>query len=389
MRVLHLGKYYPPVAGGVEYFLADLLGALERRGITTAALVHKAGGDPAADVPSDNEQPIVHRVPTLGRFLYVPISPTYLHWLNRRIREFRPDLLHLHVPNVSAFTALLSRRARALPWVVHWHADVAMSRVDRRLALAYRFYRPLEQQLLAKSAAVIATSPPYLQSSDALRRWRERCLTIPLGLDANRLRVSAAHEAPDAEPIWGRVGLRVLSVGRLTYYKGHDVLIDATGALPDARTIIVGTGDQASRLRALIQERGLQDRVLLWGEAKRVELAALLASCDVFCLPSIERTEAFGLVLLEAMHFAKPVVVSDIPGSGTGWLVRQAGNGLLTQPGKASAVADALRQLEQDPAQRRLLGDKGRTALSVAFSINAIAKRVADVYARVLGDDAR
>lgn len=384
MRVLHLGKYYPPVPGGVEYFLADLLSALERQGIATGALVHEVGVASTAGASPNDVGPTVYHVPTLGRFFYVPISPAYLRWLNRCILEFRPDVLHLHLPNVSVFTALLSRRAQALPWVVHWHADVVRSRVDRRLAFAYHFYRPLEQRLLATSAAVIATSPPYLQSSDALRPWRQRCTTIPLGLDASRLKAPGARETTDAERLWGRTGLRVLSIGRLTYYKGHDILIQAMGMLPDARAIIVGTGDQASRLNALIRKYGLQDKVTLWGDATPAALAALLASCDVFCLPSIERTEAFGLVLLEAMHFAKPLVVSDIPGSGTGWVVRQGGNGLLTNPGDASSVASALRQLGENPARRVALGRQGQEALETSFGIDAIAERVADIYETVL-----
>ena len=186
MRVLHIGKYYPPFAGGIEHFLADLLPALTQRGIASAAVVHDEQRGRPGQAPDPSDSPAIYRAPCHGQLLYAPLSPAFPAWLRRAIREFRPDLLHLHMPNTSAFWALMMPSARKLPWIVHWHADVVASTIDRRLALAYQFYRPLEQRLLAASKAIIATSAPYLDASAALRPWRERCRVIPLGLDPSR-----------------------------------------------------------------------------------------------------------------------------------------------------------------------------------------------------------
>ena len=268
---------------------------------------------------------------------------------------------------------------------MHWHADVVASLIDRRLALAYRLYRPLEQRLLAASKAIIATSAPYLEASAALKPWRERCHVIPLGLDASRFPDPEAGAVARAATLWGAgTSFRVLAIGRLTYYKGHDVLIRAAAELPDSRILIVGSGDQRERLAALIESLQLRERVLLPGFQPQAELYALLASCDVLCLPSLERTEAFGMVLLEAMRFGKAVVVGDIPGSGPGWVVRQAGHGLLTPPGDAAALAAALRELQHDPARRQTLGQSGATALRQRFGSDQVALAVADLYRQVL-----
>ncbi|WP_200280786.1 glycosyltransferase [Rhabdochromatium marinum] len=388
MRVLHIGKYYPPVAGGVERLLADLGEALERRGVRVAALVHQNSRGLAGRRPAPDEWPAVFRAPTFGQFLYAPLSPGFPLWLNRVIKEFKPDLLHLHVPNTSVFAALAIPRARRLPWVIHWHADVGGMPLDRRLALAYRLYRPLEQRLLRRSRAVIATSEPYLQASEALRPWRERCVAIPLGLDTRRLTRPDEAACARAARLWGGDGLRVLAVGRLTYYKGHDVLIDALTRVPEARLVIAGSGEGQARLRAQIARLGLEQRVTLTGFVPDDQLSALMASCDLLCLPSLERTEAFGLVLLEAMFFGKPVVVSDIPGSGTGWVVRQARNGVLTTPGDAVSVAEAIARLHASPEQRWDLGEAGRTALSKLFDIDQTAVQVEALYARVLSAQA-
>ncbi len=391
MRVLHLGKYYPPFAGGIEHFLADLLPALQLQGIAAAALVHDEQPFRRTPPPTLNDRLPIYRAPCHGRLLYAPISPTFPFWLHRAIRDFQPDLLHLHLPNTSAFWALMVPAARRLPWVIHWHADVVASAIDRRLALAYRLYRPFEQRLLAASRAIIATSPPYLEASAALAPWRERCHIIPLGLDPARIPEPDPAAQQRAEALWGqpmtgsREGVfRILAIGRLTYYKGHETLIRAAAGLPNSRVLIVGTGERQTRLQALIQALNLNERVALPGFQPAADLNALLAGCDVLCLPSLERTEAFGLVLLEAMRFGKPVVVSDIPGSGTGWVVRQARYGLLTPPGDPLALAAALRELQADPARRAALGLAGKAGLQEQFGIGPVAVAVIDRYRQVL-----
>lgn len=385
MRVLHLGKYYPPFAGGMEHFLADLLPALQTHGVTTAALVHDEQAHRwRGQHPALTDSPPIYRAPCHGQLLYAPLSPAFPFWLARVLREFRPDVLHLHLPNTSAFWALLVPAARRRPWVIHWHADVVTSPLNRRLALAYRLYRPLEQRLLTTSQAVIVASLPYLDASNALQSWRKRCHVIPLGLDPARIPDPDPAAQVRAATLWGNTGFRILAIGRLTYYKGHEVLIQAAAALPDSRVLIVGTGERRTRLAALIQSLGLEGRVLLPGFQPEADLNALLASCDVLCLPSLDRAEAFGLVLLEAMRFGKPVVVSDIPGSGAGWVTRQAGHGLRVAPGDSAALAEALRKLQADPVQRATLGQAGATALTAQFGIAPVAAAITDLYRQVL-----
>jgi len=385
MRVLHIGKYYPPFAGGIEHFLADVLPALQRQGVMAAALVHDEQVRRGGQRPTPTDQPPIYRAPCYGRLLYAPISPAFPFWLRRAIGEFQPDLLHLHLPNTSAFWALLVPAARRLPWVIHWHADVVASTIDRRLALAYRLYRPFEQRLLASSRAIIATSPPYLEASAALASWRARCSIIPLGLDPARIPDPDATAREQAEVWWGEdASFRVLAIGRLTYYKGHDTLIQAAAELPNSRVLIVGTGEHRHRLAGLIRSLNLDKQVYLPGFQPEASLNALLASCDVLCLPSLERTEAFGLVLLEAMRFGKPVVVSDILGSGAGWVVNQAGHGLKVPVGDAQALAIALQALQNDPAKQTEFGRAGATALQEQFGIEPVAAAITALYRRTL-----
>ncbi len=380
LRVLHIGKFYPPFAGGIENFMGDLLPALNTLGIKTGALVHshtKRAGK------IKEESGSIWRVPCWGNLLYTPISPAFPLWLSRAIREFKPDILHLHMPNVSAFWAMAIPAAQGIPWIIHWHSDVVSSTFDRRLAVAYQFYRPFEQMLLSRSSAVIATSPPYLATSPALKRWRDKSHIIPLGLDPERLPEPNNALRSWSEKMWGETDFRILAVGRLTYYKGHEILIKAVQGMKGAKLLIIGRGEQHDKLKKQISSLGLSDIVSMPGSQPVGELNALMATCDCLCLPSVERTEAFGLVLPEAMRFGKPLVVSDIPGSGTGWVVEHEKNGLLITPGETKSLAAALERLRNSPEARKEMGRAGLKRFKESFHINSVAEKIKDLYLKI------
>jgi glycosyltransferase involved in cell wall biosynthesis len=373
LRILHIGKFYPPHRGGMEVFLADLITAQHAQGIEVSALVHGS--------PTPQDPPWLTRVPVQFQLIYAPIAIGFRAALANAIARHKPDVLHLHMPNNSVFWALTLSEARALPWVVHWHSDVVASQIRATVALAYHLYRPFEQAVLDRAERVIATSPAYLEASNPLQPWRHKCATIPLGLDTSLLNIPA-----DSIPAhrWHGKKLRLLSIGRLTYYKGFETLIQATLGLPDAELMIIGEGELHNTLQALIQTHtpsGQSANVRLLGNVDDAEKNALLQSCDVFCLASRERTEAFGMVLLEAMHHARPCIVSDLPGSGMPWLVTQAGAGLCIPPEDIAGWQTALRQLQNHPEQRAQWGKAGQHALQAHFSIAACARALSIQYA--------
>ncbi len=379
MRVLHIGKYYPPFAGGIENFMGDLIPAMRSIGVETEAVVHDhpgsgAGSRDAVDFPG------IHRAPCHGSLMYAPVSPAFPLVLNRVLRQFQPDVLHLHMPNTSAFWCLGLPRAGRIPWVVHWHSDVVQSSIDRRLAAAYRFYRPFEQSLLRRASSILATSPPYLNASEALRPWLAKCRTTPLGMDPGRLPPPDPEMGAAAEAFWPPGKTRVLAVGRLTYYKGHEFLIRAAARTPGIHVVIVGEGERRSALARLIADGKLENRVSLHGFAEARWLRTLLATCDCICLPSVERTEAFDLVLLEAMAYSKPAVASDIWGSGVGWVVRRGETGLLAPPGDAAGLAGALETLARRPNERKRMGEAAARRYHRVFRIDRVAEMIRDEY---------
>ena len=358
--------------------------ALAGRGIRSAALVHRhelslTGSEEilqahGLDLP-------VNKAATWAKLLFTPVSPGFPWRLSRLIKSFKPDILHLHMPNPSAFWALFLISARRIPWVVHWHADVITDQHDWKMKFFYQIYRHFERAVLKRSAAIIATSPPYLASSQPLQAWMEKCRIVPLGVDASRLLDEAA---PLQEAHAANLPLRILAIGRLTYYKGFCYLIEAAALLPDMQVHIVGTGDQESELKALAASLKLEQQVIFHGVLDNRQLAAQMTLCDCICLPSIERTEAFGMVLLEAQSFAKATVVSDVPGSGMGWVVEHNKTGLKVPPADASALADALRNLQNNRDELAAMGRNGRQKFIKEFEISKAVEGLIRVYQQVL-----
>ena len=385
MRILHIGKFYPPFAGGMENFLGDLLPALAKQGVETMALVHQSpGSHGVGDVCT--EEPAIVRAPCYGTLLYAPISPNFPLLFNGLLKKYKPDIIHLHVPNTSAFWVMLIARAAKIPWVIHWHADVVASNIDKRLAIAYSVYRPFEQRLLARAQRVIATSPRYLESSIPLSSWHEKSQVIPLGLDPERLGLPEPKTLQKMESLWGNQekSFRVLAIGRLTYYKGHDILIQALAKTENIQVVIVGEGEQRQELERLIDELKLQEKVVLSGLLSEADLQALLVSCDCCCLPSIERTEAFGLVLLEAMRYGKAIIAADVPGSGMGWVVQDETTGLLFPVGDVDALARLMGQLSEQPEKSSALGVAGKLRFDESFHIDRIAEKTKVLYQKII-----
>ncbi len=374
LTVLHIGKYYPPYAGGMEVFLSDLVNAQRKQGINAHALVH---GDPLPDDPE-----WIIRVPVQATLIYAPIAIGFRSALAKAIERIKPDLLHMHMPNNSVFWALTLPQARAVPWVVHWQSDVVASSIRRAVKLAYGLYRPFEQAVLRRAECIFATSPPYLEASEPLRHWLHKCAVVPLGLSVKH------HAAPlpsDATP-WRPGMFRVLAVGRLAYYKGFETLVQAVAATPNSELLIVGEGESRASLEALIRAVSAAEgtpRIRLLGHVNDAEKYALMAGCDVFCLPSRERTEAFGMVLLEAMSQARPCIASNLAGSGMPWIVTRAGAGLLAEPEDPHSWHIALTELQATPQLRTQFGEQGRKGLVQHFSIEACATAIHTHYESV------
>ncbi len=386
-KILHIGKYYPPYMGGIENFMQLLLPALQKKHHVVALVHHHRATLTATEQNQDNITII--RVPSWGRLLFAPIAPLFPYYLAKTIKTFQPDIIHVHMPNTSAFWLLFHPQARQIPWVIHWHSDVLTPDQKRLLALAYPFYRPFETAMLKRAKAIIATSPDYLNSSETLKPYQYKSRIIPLALN-NAEQQKLPHSGVQTDLKWHTESARILAIGRLTYYKGFEYLIEAMRWVhPPCQLFIVGEGEQRKKLQRLIQQYQLSEKVRLTGKLQQASLDYLLQSCDIFCMSSIERTEAFGMVLLQAMSHQKPVVVTKVEGSGMNWVCQKDKTALFAQKKNPQDLARQLNRLLENPSLAKRLGENGFRRYQQLFQINAISEQTSRLYRELLDKPAR
>ena len=264
--------------------------------------------------------------------------------------------------------------------MLHWHADVVASPIDRKMAVLYNLYRPWEFLLLKKADRIIATSDAYLNSSKPLTGFKRKTRIIPLGINPNRLIDTRTGRRAGA----ANAGFKVLAVGRFAYYKGFEYLVQAAEKAPDARFIMVGDGPRYPEIKKRVWQKGLQGRVQLPGRVSADRLRELFLDCDLFCLPSVERTEAFGMVLLEAMSLGKPLVTTKISGSGVSEVNVDGVTGLQVPPGDAEALANTLSNLQHNPDMRLKMGVFAQKRFDERFHICSVVAQTTELYREVI-----
>jgi glycosyltransferase involved in cell wall biosynthesis len=367
-RVLHVGKYYPPERGGMETYVASLAAALVHA-VDVEVLV--ANTAPRTVYETLGGVPVT-RTASLGRVRSAPLTPL----LAREIAHARADVVHLHTPNPLAELVVLGHlRRRRARLVVTWHSDVVRQRWLGRL------HRPLGRRLLARADAVCVATPRHVDASALLPAVAGKCHVCPFGVDAAALRADAAAVHALRRRHGGGRPL-VLGVGRLVYYKGFEVLLDALAGL-DAALVLVGDGPRRAALEARAAALGVTRRVHFAGEVP--DTRSYFAAADVFVLPSTHPSETFGIVQLEAMASGTPVVSTRL-GTGVEWVNVDGTTGLVVPPGDAPALRGAIARLLDDPALRARLGAGGRRRVESEFTTHRAAESVLAVYRRVLGD---
>lgn len=304
MRVLQFGRFWNAQHGGLERHVALLAQGLAAQGVEVVNLVAATG-----HVGSDETQGAYRLVqaPSFGMAYGTAVSPALPLKALALHREQPFDLFHLHLPDpLSHLTSMLL--PGNVPRVLSWHSDIVR---QKRLL---RLYQPFLSRLVCQADALVAATQAHFDSStqipDDVPLARRH--VIPYGLDYTPLQLDARTMVLRDE-LRSRARGRglVFAMGRHVYYKGFEVLIEAL-AHTDAYLVLGGDGPLRSQLEQQAASMGLSDRVFFSGRIPEEDLAAYFHACDVFCLPSVEPSEAFGLVQLEAMACGKPVVCTQL-----------------------------------------------------------------------------
>jgi len=371
LKILHVGKYYPPSRGGIETVVETLCRG-ERESAESQALVINRNGPTIQEIVDGVPVLRVGSVATIGA---VSVAPKLPVWLSRA----QADVMVLHEPNPMALVAYAAARPR-IPLVVWFHSEVIRPRWRYRL-----FYQPFLDFALRRASRIVVASPP-MTDVPALAAYRDKCVVVPFGLRLDRYAITPAVAA-SMESI-RRAAPRpiLLFVGRLVPYKGVDVLLRAMSGL-DADLMLVGDGPLRGSLQDLAAELGVADRVHFLGEVGDESLLAWYHACDALVLPSVTRQEAFGMVQLEAMLCGHPVVSTDL-GTGVAWVNQHERTGLVVPPGDATALHDALHRLLTDGELRHQLGRTAGARVREQFTDDRMCADTLRVYREAIAADA-
>ncbi len=378
MKILHLYKDYFPILGGIENHIKWLAEGMAARGHAVSVLVTNTG-------QSDLSETIDGvRVVKVSRHFNISSAPIGLGMAGELRRMGRDaDIVHLHAPYPPGELAqlLVSAGKRT---VITWHSDIV------KQAGLLRFYAPFLRATLKRADKILVASPPYVQSSVFLRPVYEhtpqKISVVPFGIDLTRF-AQNSEIAAQAAGIRARYGPGplVLFVGRMRYYKGLRVLVEAMAQVESARCLIVGVGPLEVEIRAQVAALGLADRVLFAGEVGDADLPAWYRAADIFCLPSIHRSEALGIVLLEAMASGLPLISTEL-GTGTSWVNQHDVTGLVVPPEDPVTLAAAIDRLARNDDERQVFGQAALDRAISEFGLVQMLERTEAVYRNLLDD---
>lgn len=375
VRVLHFGRFYNDNFGGLERHVANLLDGLSTSIHVANVVANERWGLDAIELPHYK----VYKAPSLGLLASMPVCPTMPALIRSLEREGRFDLYHLHFPDPMSHLALAALRGQRRV-IISWHSDIVRQKTLLRL------YRPFLDRIIDRAAAIIAATPRHFSASTQLSSSRhpERFRVVPYGLDyAPYLAPELDRQAADIRAAQGERRL-LFAVGRHVYYKGFEYLIRA---MPDVAADVVlllgGTGPLTAQYRQLVAELGIEDRVRLLGRIPDAALPAHYRAAEVFCMPSVEPSEAFGLVQLEAMACARPVVGCEL-GNGATFVNQHGVTGLVVPPRDPVALAGALNTLLADRPLAQRMGEAGRERALTEFSLEKMWSGTLQVYREAL-----
>ncbi len=374
MKIAQLSPYMYPHLGGVESHVLELSKYLIKRGhevfIVTTHLKGTKEREKIEGVP-------VFRVKPLTIKLSTPIIPN----CQKVLLEEECDIIHAHSPPpLTDFFGVRAANKKNVPFVLTYHCDLEIPHTFGPL-IVQLYQRTLGTYTVSKSDKIITTTHTYGATSRAV--WYRDSTVIPNAVDANRF-----HPSNEPGNIRKKLGIgedekMVLYVGRIVYHKGLEHLVESAAYLDeDVKYVIGGTGDFIPELDEIVKRYQLQDRVIFPGRIPNQELPKYYAAADVFVLPSVSRLEAFGIVALEAMASATPVVVSDIPGVRE--VITEGEHGLLSEPLNPANLAGKIRTILRNPDTAKRMGEKGRIRVEENLTWAIVAEQIEKVYENLL-----
>ena len=370
MNVLHVYRtYFPDSQGGLEEVIRQICLGTREQGVTSRVFA-------LSDEPYPRRLPRVEcEVVRVRKTFEVASCGFALTGLRRFAQELEwADLVHYHYP--WPFSDLMHLFfGHSKPAVLTYHSDI----VRQKILLS--MYRPLMRRYLGAMDRIVATSPNYTATSEVLVNFAEKVKVIPIGLSESSY-PHVGDNSDDLAAVLERYGTDFfLFVGKLRYYKGLHILIDAMEGAP-YKVVIVGEGPLEREMRNRVKRLGL-DNVIFAGHVSDREKMSIFKLCRGVVLPSYLRAEAFGVALLEGAMNSRPLISAEV-GSGTSYVNVDGETGLVVEAGNKVALRAAMDQLYHDEGKASAMGRRARQRYESLFTGHLMGECYANLYSDVL-----
>lgn len=388
MKIAQIVCSFPPYAGGIgqsAYRLGEILS--QEHQVSTFTLAPADETNPQAP---HGQQKIIFLKPLL-RSGHGALAFSLI------FRLLSYELIYLHYPffGVDAIVFLISRLRKKQRLIIHYHMDTpALLGFKKVLAMPSRF---LLSRLMKKAEKIIVSSRDYAENgqlASIIKLYPEKIKAIPFGVETNIFRPKINKTS---NPIMNqaaaivnfvnrrfikRGGHSLLFVGGLDaahYFKGLSVLLRAINLINLPITLnIIGDGDERDRYEEEAAALGLNKKINFLGRVSEEELIRQYQNADALILPSINKHEAFGLVLIEAMACGLPVIASDLPGVRS--VFTDQVQGLTCIPSDAKDLSEKIIFLIQDENRRQKMGQAARLLAEEKYAWEKISDRMLDEF---------
>lgn len=368
IKVLQVNKLYDPFIGGVEKVVQQIAEGLSAQTNMRVLVCNEKKEDVTEVIHGVR----VHRSGSFGMLGNMPLSVKFLRDLKKVSKGC--DILHFHMPfPIGDLAGLLSGYQGKV--VVWWHSDVVR---QKKMML---LYRPVMERFLKRADAIIVATQGHIDGSAYLGPYKDKCRVIPFGVnpEIEKKADQWVAEKKAKEEKREHTPVRFLFVGRLVYYKGCKTLLEAFASVRNAELVMIGEGPLKQELICLAERLEVSERVHFLGNVEDAVLDENFAACDVFVLPSIARSEAFGLVQTEAMVYEKPVINTNLP-SGVPYVSIHKQTGLTVEPEDVKGLADAMNWMVGHKEEREEMGKRARARVKECFQLQDMLDGVLALY---------
>ncbi|MCJ8275852.1 MAG: glycosyltransferase [Bdellovibrionales bacterium] len=375
MKILHISKYYHPFRGGIEKMIMELAEGTAQKGHEVTVLCSNYSWDYKEEMMNGVR---VVRLPRFSVLASQPLTFSFL-WKAKKWMNWA-DIVQVHTPNPLAELSYLWQDNKKT-MIATYHCDVV------RQKNLIKLYRPVARKVLERADRVVVSTPNHLVFSEALKGLDFKSEVIPFGVRAKHAE-KTLEITNHMKRIKEELGDFFLFVGRLVPYKGVDVLLKSMRDV-DMNLALIGTGPRWEAWNLLAQELGVAHKVKFLGLMESdSEFAAYIHACHSLVLPSIDESEALGIVLIEAMSCSTPVVTTNLK-SGVPWVNDAGVTGLQVEPKDHVGLAKALNKLATDHDLRKNMGEAARERFEKMFQIETMVKSYLDLYKDCLEAEAK